>query len=342
MPHYQEKRRNFESLLKEYEQGKFKIIFENSPIAILEQDASSLQELIKANKSIGRKTLEKRFKKNPTPLLRAFEAIQFLAVNRAALKLYRVRSAKNLRLNAQRILPRIPLETLIQEFLNLKDGQSLFELEFGIKRLNNKFIHVLMRVAVPKGMEKSLARIIVTFQDITERRRLEVKLQKQAQIDSLTKLLNHNSILEAVKTELDRARKYHLNVSFLLIDIDGFKQINDTHGHLKGDAVLVHVAAILRQALRKHDLIGRYGGDEFLVVLPETPMDNAQIAAERIHKLFKARQPIQNARVTFSIGISSHSNKKGQTNTVKSVIERADRGLYMAKDHGGNKNVISS
>ena len=189
-------------------------------------------------------------------------------------------------------------------------------------------------------MEKSLSRIILTFQDITQRKNLELKLQKQAQIDSLTKLLNHKAIFRSLKCEIARAHKYQLNMSCLMIDVDGFKKVNDNFGHLKGDRVLRHVADILRKTLRKSDVIGRYGGDEFLIILPETPPESAKIAAKRICDLTQslAGSPEKSSQyVTVSIGVGGRPSQN--VRSAHELITKIDKALYAAKKNGRSRIV---
>lgn len=330
MKNFIEKRSRVENVLKEYERNKFKIIFEHSPIPIVEQDASSLAALLRATKKLSIRALEKKIKKDPQPLVKAFQGIKFLEVNQAALRLYRVKSVKELRQNILKIFPRVPMLAYMQEFLSFRRSRNYFEFEFSMKRLNNKFIHILMRVAIPEGMEQSLARIIVTFEDITQRRLMELELEKQAHRDSLTKLLNHSAIIESMEHELTRSKRYHFPMSCLLIDLDKFKDINDQCGHLKGDVVLLKMSELLRRKLRKSDWIGRFGGDEFLVVLPETPLERAVILAKRLQNFLKFHQPLKSLpfKLTLSIGVSEILDK---TDTARKVIDRADKDLYKLK-----------
>src|SRR6185503_10581854 len=111
-------------------------------------------------------------------------------------------------------------------------------------------------------------------------------LKRLAQTDGLTSVLNHGTIRERLEEEFMRARRYKLDLSILMIDMDKFKQINDERGHQKGDLVLRQTANLIKENLREVDLVGRYGGDEFMAILPETSPQNARYAAERIRALF--------------------------------------------------------
>lgn len=173
------------------------------------------------------------------------------------------------------------------------------------------------------------------------------RLFESATFEGLTGLLRRDSILERLKNEVRRADRYHRSLSIGLIDLDHFKRVNDTFGHLAGDAFLKHVAKTISLCLRSSDQIGRYGGDEFLFVLAETDAENALNVAEKI------RQRVERLRihteggtafgVTISVGLSSLEHvPPGTTPTVDDFLEMADRNLYAAKQGGRNKVVSSS
>jgi diguanylate cyclase (GGDEF)-like protein len=164
-----------------------------------------------------------------------------------------------------------------------------------------------------------------------ERARLHEALKERALTDGLTGLLNHRSILEVLDGELSRARRDGNPLAVLMIDLDGFKQVNDQHGHLAGDDVLRSVASILKTTIRDIDQVGRYGGDEFLLVLHHTTLPEAQEVAVRIwrrierevHPAFSVNSPIR-----LSIGIAA-APEHGTTR--KDLIATADAAMYMAK-----------
>jgi diguanylate cyclase (GGDEF)-like protein len=153
--------------------------------------------------------------------------------------------------------------------------------------------------------------------------------------DALTGCLNRAHGLELLDAEIARARRSDLAVSVLMFDIDHFKRVNDVHGHLCGDEVLAAVGYRLRLVLRRSDLRCRYGGDEFLVVLPETPAAGAMRVAEWVRgEIEQIEVPGRDAPVkpTISIGVATWSSVDG----VDGLLERADRALYAAKAAGRN------
>lgn len=160
--------------------------------------------------------------------------------------------------------------------------------------------------------------------------RLRLRLARtESRTDPLTGVVNRRGIDERLTEEIARARRYDHPLSILMIDLDDFKRINDTLGHPAGDTVLQHVAAAITHSIRAIDIAGRYGGEEFLVILPETATTGAEIVAERIRASVETQQ-----RVTVSIGITELEYADTTTNN---IIARADEHLYEAKRSGKNR-----
>ena len=167
------------------------------------------------------------------------------------------------------------------------------------------------------------------------------EVQELASKDELTSLLNRRAFLNVVEREFRRAARYETSLTLILIDIDHFKKINDGHGHLVGDQVIRETAQIIRQSVRDVDTVARYGGDELVVVLPKTNLQEALIAAQRIRKrirasLFKAdNRPIQ---ITISMGIAQ--SPASLIKTPDDLFRSADQALYAAKRKGRNRIEI--
>ena len=164
------------------------------------------------------------------------------------------------------------------------------------------------------------------------------RLEKLALTDALTGCLNRRALSEALTQELDRARRYNLALTILLADIDRFKQINDTRGHIAGDSVLRQVGELLRREARSVDIVARYGGEEFVVVMPETALHGAAIFAERLRRRVMARDfgdPGEDPlHMTVSIGLASFPDDRVQS--ADSFVSLADQALYRAKNEGRN------
>ena len=156
--------------------------------------------------------------------------------------------------------------------------------------------------------------------------------------DSLTELLNRGEILEMLQRELERARRERKPVSIILADIDHFKQVNDTLGHLFGDQALQEIARRLRSSLRVYDWIGRYGGEEFLLVLPGCDLENAMARGNELREVVAGTPVVAldaEKSITVSMGVAV-SECVGK-DEVESLLSRADAGLYAAKEHGRNR-----
>ncbi|RLE27330.1 MAG: hypothetical protein DRJ65_03125 [Acidobacteria bacterium] len=168
------------------------------------------------------------------------------------------------------------------------------------------------------------------------------RLFESATYEGLTGLLRREPILERLKSEIARAQRYHRSLTIGLVDLDHFKQVNDTFGHLAGDAVLKRVAKTISEGLRDSDQIGRYGGDEFLFVLAETHCENAVAVAGKIRESVDVLQiraeDGRMVRVTISIGLASIDQlPPGQIPTVDDLLSLADKNLYAAKQQGRNR-----
>ena len=165
------------------------------------------------------------------------------------------------------------------------------------------------------------------------------RLELLAHTDPLTEVLNRRALSERLTDEMERVRRYESTVSMLLIDLDHFKRINDSHGHLVGDDVLMEVAALLQRAVRAVDVVARYGGEEFVIVLPETSPFGATTFAERIRELIDAHpftqvrgQPLH---LTTSIGVASYPTPGIES--LEDLFAAADQALYRAKAEGRNR-----
>lgn len=174
-------------------------------------------------------------------------------------------------------------------------------------------------------------------------------VRKNALTDSLTNTYNKKAILFALKKEILRTERYGHPTSIAIVDIDFFKKYNDANGHVAGDNLLKKFAGIIKKTIRDYDVFGRFGGEEFIIVFPETPIKEASMVCERLRKNventeFKGRSKMPNKKVTISVGLSEVYGKrrKGKTKKdPKKLLDEADELLYKAKDTGRNK-VISS
>lgn len=320
---------------------RFRLIFEHSPIGIWEEDLSSFVRLWKGLEKEGVENYRKYLEAHSSVIIKAFHKIKIIDVNKAALNLYGARDKKELMRHFRRKVPKGAVKILINEFMALMRGDRFFQAEFKNRTLAGKQYDVLLRVSVPAGYEKSLSRVIVTLENISDRKRLEARLKKMAQMDGLTKLYNQRAITQRLKEEWIRAKRYSLDLSCLMIDLDYFKIVNDKFGHQRGDQVLRRVASLLREGFRKTDIVGRYGGDEFFVILTQTNITNAQIAAERVKKFVASHLESvirkMSVPITLSFGVSGYPSQK--VKDYGDLIAQADKALYVAKAAGRDRIV---
>ena len=182
--------------------------------------------------------------------------------------------------------------------------------------------------------------LYMAFQDITDRKKKEMQLFDQATKDPLTKCYNRRQFEELAKNEVQRSRRYNHPFCLFMIDADHFKSVNDTHGHAVGDLVLQALADCCRRTLRESDIVARFGGEEFVILLPEATIENAFRVAERlrikISKLVVKNEQNQDVQFTVSIGLVSST----VTDNVAEMLKMADEALYVAKENGRNQVVV--
>lgn len=159
--------------------------------------------------------------------------------------------------------------------------------------------------------------------------------------DDLTKLYNYRYLMQYLEAEVKRCLRYKKRVSLLFIDVDGFKHVNDSFGHLVGSLALAEMGQVLRRIIRETDVIGRYGGDEFVVVLPETPLNGALSIAERIRKKVEDYEFVAqdlSIHLTISLGVA---NCPKHTMTAEGLIKKADAAMYRAKELSKNSIKVA-
>jgi diguanylate cyclase (GGDEF)-like protein/putative nucleotidyltransferase with HDIG domain len=221
------------------------------------------------------------------------------------------------------------------------EAKNLFTFEAGSGSKDRK-TYLVKQIDIPDSMDKPGSLISCT--DISDMIKVEQrlkkrinKLQKASLVDNLTRLNNRTCFYQNLSRELNRCRRYGQNLSMLMIDIDLFKIINDDYGHLFGDFVLCEIAQILRKNCRESDFVFRYGGDEFIILLPNTYYDGALMCADKIRAIVKKRTFCRRSgsvKTTLSIGISSLSTDLPEDEA--SFIEFADQALLKVKKMGGD------
>jgi two-component system, cell cycle response regulator len=186
--------------------------------------------------------------------------------------------------------------------------------------------------------ETFLAQVANQAQIVVENSRLFERIRNLSIRDSLTELYNHRHSMALVANEFERVGRYQESVSVLMVDIDHFKKFNDEHGHQVGDAILRDVARMLKDTLRTVDSIGRYGGEEFVAILPHTAYEEARLTGDRLRQAiedFSFRHGDKKLKVTVSVGVATYPSEL--VDSPGALIREADRALYRAKEGGRNR-----
>lgn len=232
------------------------------------------------------------------------------------------------------------VDRLRAAYVQARAQSKAYELEYRLIRADGSIVWFNEIGQIEPGQDGKSASFTGTVQDITERKNLESRLELLATVDELTGAQNRRAFMTLSQIELRRAQRFRHALSFLFMDIDHFKQINDRHGHKFGDQVLATFSTVCRSKLRPSDVFARYGGEEFIVMLPETDIVHADIVAQRLmtalqQTLFGDDPAMRGIGV--SIGISAI---RGAQDTIGAMLERVDRALYRAKANGRNRVEI--
>lgn len=156
-----------------------------------------------------------------------------------------------------------------------------------------------------------------------------------ATLDEKTGLYNNKFFENILEMEMEKARRGYQKLCLFIVDIDFFKKINDTYGHLKGDEFLKRLASVIKKQLRKSDIAARFGGEEFFILLPETNLEKAKLITARVHEAIKSEPLLKKYKITVSGGLTCYTEK----DTGRSFKERADKAMYKAKETGRDRFV---
>jgi diguanylate cyclase (GGDEF)-like protein/PAS domain S-box-containing protein len=258
---------------------------------------------------------------------------QLLYVNRKTCLLFQQRANQLLRgCSTDFFVDPKEREDLAQLFETVQD---IRDVEVKMKTVGGReFTAEIAAIAVEYGAEPA---VLVALNDISQRKQLESELFHQASTDSLTGISNRRYFINQAEQEMRRSRRFARDLSVMMIDIDHFKPINDQHGHAVGDAVLQGMVKRSLESLRQSDELGRLGGEEFAVIMPETNLIAATEAAERL-RFHIAERPLVAERLaipcTVSIGVAQ---LQGNDGTIDDLLHRADLALYRAKSNGRNR-----
>lgn len=231
-----------------------------------------------------------------------------------------------------------------QDFYCRQDGKESWIEEIQKLPIENRIVSIVDPATIePKAftvqinsLNDNYGSYVVTFTDITNIKLESQKHYYHATHDIMTGLYNRAYYLDKLDNELVNAQRYNKNFSLIIFDIDHFKNVNDTYGHLKGDEVIVAVADTALKNIRKNDFVARWGGEEFIVLLPETAISSAELIAENLKKSIENIKVEGVENVSASFGVTQYIKNDDE----KTIVKRADEALYEAKKTGRNK-VIS-
>jgi len=232
-------------------------------------------------------------------------------------------------------------ERIMNEVSTAVENREPFSIEYPLIRKDGRQIWVWER---GRGVEDDDGEMLLEgiILDISDRKQLEDELEELATLDPLTGLYNRRESSRLLEEELERARRYNRPMALLWIDFDHFKEINDTYGHAAGDSVLRSISKLLEQSVRSVDSVGRFGGEEFVIILPEMDVKEAHETAERIrHRVSGQRYALGEGPavpMTISVGVAVYPD---HSTDAAGLCAAADRAMYAAKSRGRNCVVMA-
>lgn len=236
-------------------------------------------------------------------------------------------------------------KTMDAMYDHLYGRADVYEVEYRIRALDGSYKWFYDRGRITQFDEngKPLFLAGIVF-DITEKKETQLELEQKNRIlaemsetDGLTQIGNHRSLIEHLKSEMVEADRTGAPLSIAIFDIDNFKKVNDTRGHVAGDRVLLDLASIIKRVVRGSDFTGRYGGEEFMVIFRDTELSIADKASERIRLAVEKNEFAEGLRVTISGGVSQYDGE-----AMTEFIHSADVKLYMAKKNVKNRIVSAA
>lgn len=256
---------------------------------------------------------------------------RILAANQSLLDFSRVDSLDTFNMNYPHILDFLLLENEIDKEANLRLTKLPKDEELKVKIRNPKGEFLIFRVKQNIIPEKGVS--ILNLTDITLFENQKTTLEEKASLDELTKVFNRSKFQQLFKQTIDENKFNPKSLCLVIFDIDHFKKINDTYGHNKGDEVLVSVSQFIKAQIRMTDILCRWGGEEFTLLLVGSNIDAGVRICEKIRSLVETYSFLEDRPVTISMGITQYQ----EDDTLESFIARADNALYRAKKSGRNR-----
>jgi diguanylate cyclase (GGDEF)-like protein/PAS domain S-box-containing protein len=328
-------------------EARYRSLFEDSPISLWEEDFSEVKLYLDELRDQGITNLHAYFERNPEELSKCGSLVRVTNVNEATLRLYDATSKDELLGGLNQILDDDSKVVFKDELVALSEGAHHFEAEISQRTMQGRKILGYLRLSIAPGSEEEWDKVFVTVIDITARKLLEQRLRETlshteslARTDVLTGSLNRRAIMEQARAELARAERERTSLGLAIVDMDFLKEINDEHGHLIGDAALRLLAVTLEKACRLYDRVGRWGGDEFLIVLPNIEPQSARAIAERlllrVNEATLSLSGEEEIRLSACVGVSASDAGNGEGIELEELLRRADAALLQAKKEGRN------
>jgi diguanylate cyclase (GGDEF)-like protein len=261
------------------------------------------------------------------------ETHKYLYVNKAIVKRCNCTKELILKKSITDIHPELTKDIVSSMFESLEHNDKIEDV-ISLKDGNGKeyYSHTTLQY----GHFKSKKVIIDFSNDVTEQKNAELKIEEMAKRDSLTQLYNRYKFDEYILSQISDYKGQKKSFSFVICDIDFFKKINDTYGHLVGDKVLKNIANVIQNCVRKSDVVARWGGEEFAILLPNTSLSEATKITTKIHKAVSTYVHEEVGNVYISCGVSTFE----EGDTQSTIFNRVDTALYEAKNSGRNKICI--
>ena len=329
-------RRRAEEALEQSEQ-RYRSLFEAAPISLWEEDWSEVKKLVDELRSHGVTDVAAAFRDHPELAKRAGAGIRVIDVNETTLKIYHADDKQQLIDEHHRRLRSSPWPTFLEELQQLTNGRRRITTESEDERLDGARFHLRTTMELPKAHEQDWRRIFAAVEDITEARALSQQLRFQATHDALTGLVNRREFESRLERTLKSAEAGRGEHAVCYLDLDQFKIINDSCGHVAGDELLRRLGRLLGQQVRNQDTLARLGGDEFGVLLEHCSMHVAERVAGALRRTiedFRFEWEKQVFGIGASIGVVPI---QGRGHTVSSILSAADAACYAAKDRGRNR-----
>ncbi|MCW8407741.1 diguanylate cyclase [Legionella sp. PATHC035] len=264
---------------------------------------------------------------------------RFVQVNQALCQLVGYTSDELLKKTFIDITHPDDLQTDLGYVKQLLEGTlSSYQLEKRYAHKDGRIIWILLTGSVVHDTNKNIKYFIAQIMDITQQKSLIAKLEQHANQDFLTGLNNRRYFIEQGGLEFERARRMKYNIAILMVDIDYFKKVNDMNGHKVGDLVLQHFSTLLQQHLRSTDLVGRIGGEEFAIILPNVLEKSALEVAEKLRSLIEKSpfEVLSGQKIYYTVSIGVYISDVVNA-TVEECLYEADEALYQAKNSGRNR-----